>query len=356
MLAPLCQYSAQDGHMTDWHLAHLGGITSRGPGLAVIEAAAVLPEGRITPEDVGLWKDSYIAPLRRIVEFAHGQGQKVGIQLTHAGRKASSTAPWVVDSPGGVAAPEELNGWPSCVKAPSALPYSPRQETPTAMTSSDIQHFKAAYVTAVKRAVTAGIDVIEVHHAYGHLLHQFASPAANKREDEYGGSFYNRVSLTLELVELVRNAIPDDMPLFLRVAATDWLEEVDDYDGPGETSWTLDQTVRLAELLADRGVDFVDVVSGGLHPRQAIKVGPLYQAEFAKAVKAKVGDKMHVGTAGYITEARQAEQLLQEGLDAVMVGRGFQKNPGLVWQWAEELGVEVSVAKQMGWGFCSKRL
>lgn len=225
------------------------------------------------------------------------------------------------------------------------------------MTAGDIQHFKAAYVAAVKRAVAAGIDVIEIHHAYGHLLHQFASPAANKRQDEYGGSFDNRIRLTLELVELVRKAMPDDMPLFLRMAATDWLEEVDGYDGPGEeSSWMLDQTVHLAEMLAERGVDFVDVVSGGLHPRQAVKVGPLYQAEFAKAVKASVGDNMHVGTAGYITEAQQAEQLLQEGLDAVMVGRGFQKNPGLVWQWAEELRVEVSVAKQMGWGFRSKRL
>lgn len=344
-LSPLCQYSSSDGHVTDWQLTHLGGIVQRGPGLTMVEATAVLPEGRITPEDAGLWKDSQIEPLRRIVEFAHSQGQKIGIQLAHAGRKASTVAPWL--SAGDVAS-EEVNGWPENVKAPSAIPFSERLCNPKAMTEADIEEVKAAFVASAKRAIRAGFDVIEIHNAHGYLLHEFLSPVSNHRTDEYGGSFENRVRLTLEVVELLRQNIPDTMPLFLRLSALDWL----DYEGsPFNESWTVKDSARLAHLLADRGIDLLDVSSGGAHPAQKIKPGPGYQAFAAKEIKDSVKDRLLVGTVGTITNGPQANALLEEGLDVTFVGRMFQKNPGLVWTFAEELGVEISAANQIKWGF-----
>ncbi|KAF2472425.1 FMN-linked oxidoreductase [Lindgomyces ingoldianus] len=343
MLSPLCQYSAEDGHHTAWHFTHIGGIVQRGPGITFIEATAVVPEGRITPEDSGLWKDSQIEPLRRLVEFAHSQGQKIGIQLAHAGRKASTVAPWL--SMGDVAGPE-LNGWPDNVKAPSAIPFNARHCSPKEMTEADIADFKTAFKAAVERALRAGFDAIEIHNAHGYLLHTFLSPASNHRTDEYGGSFENRIRLTLEIVEIARNTIPDDMPLFLRISATDWLEE------QGIDGWTIDQTVKLAEILAANGVDLLDVSSGGLHEKQHIHGGPGYQVPFAKAVKEKVGDKMLVGTVGTITEGKQANGYLEnDNLDLAIAGRMFQKNPGLVWAWADDLGVEGRWANQIRWGF-----
>jgi len=344
MLSPLCQYSADDGHQTAWHLTHLGGIIQRGPGLACVEATAVLPEGRITPEDCGLWKDSQIEPLRKIVEFAHSQGQKIMIQLAHAGRKASTVAPWL--SQGDVAS-HELGGWPDFVFAPSAIPYDEKHAKPKAMTREDIQDFKRAFIAAVKRALAAGFDAIEIHCAHGYLLHQFLSPVTNRRNDEYGGSFENRTRLIRETVDLTRQLIPDTMPLFLRISATDWLEETEFKD----QSWTVDDTVRLAKILAEKGVDLLDVSSGGLHPLQHIRSGPAYQAPFAKAVKQAVGDKMKIGTVGNIKTGKLGQQLLEEGLDLVIVGRGFQKNPGLVFAWADELGIEVQMPNQIRWGF-----
>lgn len=215
------------------------------------------------------------------------------------------------------------------------------------MTKEDISTFKKAYLAAVERALAIGFDAIEIHNAHGYLLHNFISPASNKRTDEYGGSFENRTRLTLEVVELVRAAIPDSMPLLLRISATDWLEETELKD----ESWTVDQTVRLAKLLAEKGVDLLDVSSAGNHEKQKIKTGPGYQAPFAKAVKEAVGDKMAVGTVGTITSGKQANQLLEEGLDLVIVGRMFQKNPGLVFYWADELETEVQMPNQIRWGF-----
>lgn len=268
-LSPLCQYSATDGHHTDWHLAHLGGITMRGPGMTMVEATAVTPEGRITPEDSGLWKDSQIGPLKRIVEFAHSQGQNIGIQLAHAGRKASTVAPWLSS---GDVADEHVNGWPKNVYAPSAIPYNERHAQPKEMTKDDIENFKNAWVASVKRALAVGFDVIEIHNAHGYLLHEFVSPVTNKRSDEYGGSFANRIRLTLEIVDLTRNLVPEDMPVFLRISATDWLEEVEGIEG-----WTVEDTIKLANILAQRGVDLLDVSSGGNHPAQKITTGPGYQ-------------------------------------------------------------------------------
>jgi 2,4-dienoyl-CoA reductase-like NADH-dependent reductase (Old Yellow Enzyme family) len=311
----------------------------------MIEATAVLPEGRITPEDCGLWKDSQIEPLRRIVEFAHSQGQKIGIQIAHAGRKASTVAPWLAAA---AVATKENGGWGDNVKAPSAIAYNEDHASPKEMTLEDIEELKAAWVAAVKRAVAAGVDVIEVHNAHGYLLHEFVSPVSNKRTDKYGGSFENRVRLSLEIVELTRETIPKDMPLFFRLSATDWL----DYEGsPVSESWTVADSCKLAQLLADRGVDLIDVSSAGNHPAQKIITGPGYQAPFAKEIKKAVGDKMAVGTVGSITSGKQANDLLEEGLDLAIVGRMFQKNPALVWYWAEELGVEINVANQIRWGF-----
>jgi 2,4-dienoyl-CoA reductase-like NADH-dependent reductase (Old Yellow Enzyme family) len=229
------------------------------------------------------------------------------------------------------------------VLAPSAIAYNDRHAQPKEMTKADIEDVKAAFVAAIKRAVSAGIDGIEIHNAHGYLLHEFLSPVSNQRTDEYGGSFDNRVRLTLEITELARATIPKDMPLFLRISATDWLEE----DTPELDSWTLEQTVRLAPLLADRGLDFLDVSSGGLHEKQHIHGGPGYQVPFAQAIKKAVGDRLLVGAVGTITEAKQAESYLEAGLDAVIIGRNFLKNPGLVWQFAEELGVEAQWANQM---------
>lgn len=342
-LSPLCQYSAENGHHTAWHFTHLGGIIQRGPGLSFVEATSVVPEGRITPEDSGLWQDSQIEPLRKIVEFAHSQGQKIGIQLGHAGRKASTVAPWL--SMGDVAG-KELNGWPDNVYAPSAIAYNDRHAQPKEMTKDDIEAFKKAFAESVQRALRAGFDVIEIHNAHGYLLHEFLSPASNQRTDEYGGSFENRIRLTVETVEIARKTMPDTMPLFLRISATDWLEE------SGIQGWTVEETLKLAEILAEKGVDLLDVSSGGLHEKQKIKGGPGYQVPFAKAVKERVGNKMAVSAVGTITEGKQANGYLEnDGLDMVFAGRMFQKNPGLVWAWADDLGVEGRWANQIRWGF-----
>ncbi|KAL8744488.1 MAG: hypothetical protein Q9190_003267 [Brigantiaea leucoxantha] len=308
----------------------------------MVEATAVTPEGRITPEDSGLWKDSQMEPLKESVEFAHSQGQIIGIQLAHAGRKASTVAPWLHR---GAIAPKEVNGWPDNVLAPSNIPYEGLVD-PKAMTKEDIVHFKEAWAAAVKRAVEVGFDIIEIHNAHGYLQHSFLSPASNKRTDEYGGSFENRIRLTVEVVELTRKLIPESMPLFLRISATDWLENEEDMD-----SWKVEDSVKLAEILAGKGLDLLDVSSGGLHPKQKLKTGPGYQAPFAKTIKERVGDSLAIGTVGTITNGKQANQLLEEGLDLAIVGRMFQKNPGLVWIFAEDLNIEIHGAHQIEWGF-----
>ncbi|RDW75289.1 hypothetical protein BP6252_06431 [Coleophoma cylindrospora] len=349
MLSPLCQYSAQNGHHTSWHMAHLGGIISRGPGLAMVEATAVVPEGRITPEDSGIWLDSHAEALKPIVEFAHSQGQKIGIQLGHAGRKASMVAPWLSAA---AIATEEVHGWPGNVKAPSAIPWNEKHCVPKAMTEEDIEELKKAWVEGVKRAVRVGFDVIEIHNAHGYLLHSFLSPVSNKRTDRYGGSWENRARLTLEIAELTRKNIPDDMPLFLRISATDWLENNPEWK---EESWTVADSARLAPLLAEKGVDLIDVSSGANHPQQKIKSGPGYQVPFAREIKKALGkdSTMKVGTVGTIISGKQAEEILTEGegLDLAICGRMFQKNPFLVWSFAEELGVHINLPNQIRWGF-----
>jgi 2,4-dienoyl-CoA reductase-like NADH-dependent reductase (Old Yellow Enzyme family) len=332
--------------MTDYHIAHLGGIAQRGPGLMMIEATAVQPEGRITPQDVGLWKDSQIAPMKRVIDFVHSQNQKIGVQIAHAGRKASTIAPWKMNE--GVIATEKVGGWPNKVIGPSDIPFHETYAQPKAMTKEEIEQFKRDWVSAVKRAIAAGADFIEIHNAHGYLLSSFLSPGANKRTDDYGGSFENRIRLSLEISQLTRDAVGENVPVFLRVSATDWLEEVLPEEG-----WTVQDSVRFAEALAAQGaIDLIDVSSGGVHSAQKVKSGPAFQAPFAVAIKKAVGDKLLVATVGSITNGRQGNQLLaEEGLDVVLVGRGFQKDTGLAWTFAQHLDVEISMATQIRWGF-----
>lgn len=345
-VAPMCQYSAEDGHMTDYHLMHLGSIAQRGPGMIMIEATAVQPEGRITPQDVGLWKDSQIAPMKRAIDFVHSQSQVIGVQIAHAGRKASNVAPWKMNE--AVVATEKVGGWPDRVIGPSAVPFDKSYCETKAMSKADIEQFKKDWVAATKRAVAAGADFIEIHNAHGYLLSSFLSPQANRRTDEYGGSFENRIRLSLEIAQLTRDAVGDKVPVFLRVSATDWVEET-----LPEESWTLADTVRFAEALAAQGaVDLIDISSGGVHSAQRVKSGPAFQAPFAIAVKKAVGDRMLVATVGAITNGKQANRLLEDdGLDVALVGRGFQKDPGLAWTFAQHVDTEISMASQIRWGF-----
>ncbi|KAJ9630140.1 NADH-dependent flavin oxidoreductase [Knufia peltigerae] len=351
-VSPMCQYSAQDGHLTHWHLSHLGGILMRGPGLTMIEATAVLANGRITPQDSGLWQDSQMGPLKMIVDFAHSQGQKIGIQLSHAGRKASTVAPWLA---GASLATENVGGWPSDVWGPSDVAFTDTMAKPICMGKAEMEELKEGWAAATRRAVQVGFDVIEVHAAHGYLLSSFHSPAVNdKRTDEYGGPpLENRTRLTREIVQVTRKNMPETMPLFVRVTATDWLEENPDF----AESWTPDQTVELAASLTGLGVDLIDVSSGGNHVLQHIHSRPGFQAPFATMIKKRLGHDMLVATVGMINEGKLANKLLQEDeLDAVFVGRAFLKNPGLVWAWADELGTKVAQAHQIAWGFSGRKM
>ena len=312
----------------------------------MVEATAVTANGRITPEDSGLWTDTQKAPLQWSVDFAHSQNQLIGIQLAHAGRKASTVAPWLS---AGDTAVESVGGWPDDVWAPSAIAFSDKYPTPKALSLSQIGEVKEAFVAAARRSLEVGFDAIELHSAHGYLFHTFLSPVSNKRDDRYGGSFENRTRFLLETVDAVRAVIPKDYPLFVRISATDWL---DNQKEEFEDSWKVSDSAKLAGLLAERGVDVLDVSSGGLHPKQDITIhGAGYQSSFAKTIKKAVGDKLLVTAVGAITSGKLAQELIDDGLDAVFMGRYFQKNPGLVWAFAEELGVEINAANQIRWGF-----
>ncbi|KAF6829986.1 NADPH dehydrogenase [Colletotrichum plurivorum] len=356
-VSPMCQYSAHEGFHTPWHLVHYGGMITRGPGMVMIEATAVQARGRITPEDSGIWLDAHVEGLRKTVEFAHSQNALIAIQLAHAGRKASTAAPFI--APYGATAVDEAGGWPSDVFGPGDETHAKGYPTPRAMTLQEIEEVKKGFIAAVERAVHAGFDIVELHFAHGYLVSTFLSPVSNKRTDKYGGSFENRARLALELVEGARAVMPADMPLFVRISATDWLAENPEWKG-GET-WTVEESAKLAPLLADRGVDVLDVSSGAMHPLQKLTGGPGYQAALAKRIKRAVGDRMLVSTVGTIENGVLAEQLLNGGrdeddtpLDLVATGRMFMKNPGLVWAFADDLGVSIKHAKQFGWPFVGR--
>jgi len=319
-LAPMCQYSATDGVPNDWHLVNLGARATGGFGLVLTEAAAVVPEGRISPQDAGLWNDEQTEAWRRIVDFVHSQGAAIGVQLAHAGRKASTYRPWA-EQTGSVPAAE--GGWPTV--APSAVPFVGYAE-PTALSVEEIAAVVTAFADATVRAMEAGFDTVEIHAAHGYLLHQFLSPLSNQREDHYGGSFENRVRLLLETVDAVRAALPDTAPLLVRISGTDWLEG----------GWDLEQSTRLAVLLGERGVDLVDVSSGGNAPA-SIPVGPGYQVPLAAGVRES---GVPTGAVGLITEPEQAEKIVANGeADVVLLARAALRESAWPLRAAHELGL-----------------
>lgn len=325
------------------------------PALIMVEATAVQANGRITPEDSGIWLDAHIDTLKKHVDLVHSQNGHIGIQLCHAGRKASTVAPWLSS---GATATEEVGGWPSNVVGPSEEPFNEHYPTPRPLSLAEITQVKSDFLSGVRRALRAGFDVIEFHFAHGYLVSSFLSPAVNKRTDQYGGSFENRARLALEIIDATREIIPADMPLFVRISATDWLDTNPNWNGG--PSWTVDDSVKLAQLLAQRGVDVLDVSSGGNHSLQKVVGGPGYQAPFAKAIKAVVKNTMLVSSVGSIKTGLDAQKIIEGSqdedgsdtpLDLIAAGRMFLKNPGLVWAWADELGVTIHVAHQIGWGF-----
>jgi 2,4-dienoyl-CoA reductase-like NADH-dependent reductase (Old Yellow Enzyme family) len=327
-LAAMCQYSAfdRDGMPTDWHLVNLGQHAMGGFGLVMTEATAVVPEGRISPEDVGIWSDAHVAPWRRIADFVREQGAVPAMQLAHAGRKASTYG--LEGLPGTV--PPGEGGWEPV--GPTALAYE-GYDVPRELTTADVEVIPRAFADAARRADEAGFEAVEIHAAHGYLLHQFLSPLSNQRTDQYGGSFDARTRLVVEVVDAVRAAWPADKPLFVRFSATDWA------DG----GWDVEQTARLAERLTAHGVDLVDVSSGGLVAHQKIDVGPGYQVPFAEAVRRASG--LPVVAVGLITEPEQAEQVLTDGAaDAVMLARAAIREPAWPLRAAHRLGVPASEA------------
>lgn len=310
MVSPMCQYSSQDGFANDWHLVHLGAFAKGGAGLVFTEAAAVLPEGRISVQDLGLWKQEQVTELRRITNFIHSQGVYAGIQLAHAGRKASTLRPW--DGDGELSAAK--GGWQTV--APSAIPFADHYPRPVELDAQGIAKVREAFTAAAARALEAGFDVMEIHAAHGYLLHQFLSPLSNRRTDAYGGAFANRARLLLEVVDAVRGVWPAPRPLFVRISATDWA------DG----GWDLPQSIQLSRLLREHGVDLIDVSSGGMVPNAAIPVGPGYQVSFAETIRREAD--IATGAVGMITSAEQAEQLLRTGqADAVLLAREHLRDP-----------------------------
>jgi 2,4-dienoyl-CoA reductase-like NADH-dependent reductase (Old Yellow Enzyme family) len=311
VVSPMCQYSSENGFANDWHLVHLGSRAVGGAGLIFTEATAVSPEGRISPHDLGIWKDDHIAGLKRITQFINQQGSIAGIQLAHAGRKASHHRPW---DGGKAIPPAEERGWETV--APSSIPFTEAEPRPLALTKAGIENVLIDFQDAARRAVEAGFQVAEIHAAHGYLLHEFLSPLSNQRTDEYGGSFDNRIRLLLQVIERVQAIWPEEYPLFVRISATDWTEG----------GWTADDSVALASVLKTKGVDVVDCSSGGNVAHAKIPVGPGYQVEFAERVKQEAG--IMTAAVGLITNVEQAEAILANGqADFVLLAREFLRDP-----------------------------
>ncbi len=325
IVSPMCQYSSTDGFTTDWHLVHLGSRAVGGAGLVLTEACAVTADGRISPHDIGLYRDAHVDRLRRIVRFLHEQGSAAGVQLAHAGRKASTGRPWE----GGTRVDPADGGWP--VVGATAAPFAPGYPDPRALTTTEIDAVIAAFRAATHRALDADFDVVEVHAAHGYLLHQFLSPLSNTRTDHYGGSFENRTRIVREVVTAVRQEWPADRPVFVRISATDWT--------PG--GWDVEASVVLAKQLVALGVDFIDCSTGGNVPSAAIPVGPGYQVPFAARVRREA--QVATGTVGMITTPVQADAIVRGGdADAVLLAREMLRDPYWPLHAAEALGVSLS--------------
>ncbi|MBP4141245.1 NADH:flavin oxidoreductase/NADH oxidase [Flavobacterium sp. P4023] len=328
-ISPMCQYSATDGFANDWHLVHLGSRASGGAGLIIQEATSISPEGRISPEDLGLWKNEQIEKLKQITQFIISQNSVPGIQLAHAGRKASAASPWN----GGRKVANDNGGWETV--APSAIAYHDNETAPIALDKNGIQKVISDFKSATKRALEAGYQVLEIHGAHGYLLHQFMSPLSNLRTDEYGGSFENRIRLTLEVVAAVQSEWPENLPLFIRISATDW----------AEGGWNLEESIQLSKILKEKGVDLIDVSSGGAVSHQQIKLCAGYQVPFAESIKKESG--ILTGAVGLITDATQAEEIVASGkADLVLFARESLRNPNLGLTFADDLEADVQWPKQ----------
>ncbi len=320
VMSPMCQYSSEDGFSNDWHLVHLGSRALGGAALIFTEATAVSPEGRISPSDLGLWKDEHIAGLKRITEFIHRQGAVSGIQLAHAGRKASCAVPWE----GSRQLDSRAGGWQTL--APDRIPYTDQDRLPEPLSREGIEKVISDFRSAALRAKTAGFKVVEIHSAHGYLLHEFLSPLSNKRTDDYGGSFENRIRLLKEVAASVRTVWPEENPLFVRLSATDWTEG----------GWTLEESVKLSGILMDCGVDLIDCSSGGNVHHTKITPSPGYLVPYSEAIR-KTGIK--TGTVGLITTASQAESIISTGkADLVLLARELLRNPFFPLHAARELG------------------
>ena len=332
VMSPMCQYVAQDGLASDWHLVHLGSRAVGGVALVITEATAVSPEGRISPGDLGIWGEQHVEPLARIARFVRAQGAVAGIQLAHAGRKASCDAPWK----GGAVLNPDQGGWP--VVGPGLIPFNDDDPLPVPLDEEGIHSIIDAFEAATKRALAAGFQVIEVHAAHGYLLHEFLSPLSNQRTDSYGGSLENRMRLTLQVAERVRCRVPDELPVFVRISATDWA------DG----GWEIEQSVALARQLKELGVDLIDVSSGALIPKVRIPVSKGYQVQFAQRIRSEVG--MLTGAVGLITEADYANEIVTGGdADLVFIARELLREPYWALKAEQTLGAEPSWATPYGY-------
>jgi 2,4-dienoyl-CoA reductase-like NADH-dependent reductase (Old Yellow Enzyme family) len=336
-MSPMCQYSARDGFADDWHLVHLGSRAVGGVALVVVEATAVTAEGRITPGDLGIWKDEQIGPLERIAKFVRSQGAVAGIQLAHAGRKASCDLPWRGGA--GLTTPEQ-GGW--AVAGPSAIPFAEASPVPIPLDESGIDNIVVAFETGARRALAAGFQLIEIHAAHGYLFHEFLSPISNHRNDQYGGSLENRMRLLLRVVERLRGLMPEEMPLFVRVSATDWVER----------GWDIEQSVELAKRLKASGVDLIDVSSGGMVPYARIPVAKGYQVPFARRIRE--GADIRTGAVGLITEAHHADEIVTGGdANLVFIARELLREPYWALKAQQALGEET--AWPMQYGYAVKR-
>jgi 2,4-dienoyl-CoA reductase-like NADH-dependent reductase (Old Yellow Enzyme family) len=325
-VSPMCQYSSTDGYANDWHFVHLGSRAVGGAGLVFTEATAVLPEGRISPQDLGIWMDDHIEPLARVVRFIHEQGSVAGMQLAHAGRKASTYAPGA----GHGMVPENKGGWKNVV-APSAVAFMDGYPMPQALSIDGIKSIVSAFAAAARRACDAGFRVIEIHAAHGYLIHESLSPLSNRRTDAYGGSFENRTRILREIVAAVRGSWPERAPLFVRISATDWI------DG----GWDIQQSVELARQLKELGADLIDCSSGGNVPHAKIPVGPGYQTRFAEQVRREAS--ILTGAVGMITSPIQAEHIMVTGqADAVLIARELLRDPYWPLRAARDLGQTIS--------------
>jgi 2,4-dienoyl-CoA reductase-like NADH-dependent reductase (Old Yellow Enzyme family) len=331
-MSPMCQYSAQDGFADDWHLVHLGGRAVGGAGLVMVEATAVTADGRISPGDLGLWKDEHVEPLARIAKFVHGQGAVAGIQLAHAGRKGSCDPAWK----GGKRLRPEQNGW--SVVAPSPVPFDETHPLPVPLDETGINGVIDAFEAAARRALKAGFKVLEIHAAHGYLLHEFLSPISNHRNDQYGGSLENRTRLPLQVAQRLRGLIPEELPLFVRISATDW----------AEGGWDIEQSVELAKQLKNLGVDLIDVSSGGMVPYARIPVAKGYQVPLARRIREEVN--IRTGAVGLITEPRQADQIITAGdANLVFIAREMLREPYWALKAQQALGEEPAWPVQYGY-------